>query len=101
MSPDKQSLRERLWNSSPRTDQRAAAKLNVLQARERNSAEAAVKGQRWYARTLLRAQSFANSREASQCLIQHSRKLISDSRHRILTTKNNVAFSRNPKRRVN
>lgn len=69
--------------------------------RERDSAEAAVKGRRWYIRRLLGAQRFTNRLEASQWMIQHSRKLIGESRHRILASRNNAVFSRTPRRLLN
>jgi hypothetical protein len=101
MSFDEQTLRQRLWNATPRTDGRQYSKPSVIELRERVSAEAAVKGRRWYARMLLRAQLFANNRDAARFLIQHSRKLIAESRRKILIAQNNVAFGRRPRRFVN
>ena len=92
--------RKRLWNSVPKTDSRGEIR-DVMQARERISAEVAVKGKRWYAKKLLQAQMFVNSREASQWLIESSRKLIADSRQRIRLHTNNAVFRHAPRKIVN
>lgn len=89
-----------MWNSVPKTDSRGEIK-DVMQARERSSAEAAVRGKRWYARTLLQAQTFTNSREASRFLIESSRKLIADTRQRIRIRTNNAVFGYTSRKVVN
>ena len=94
-------LLEKLWNSAPRRDHRPGEKDDVLQRRERISAEAAIKGKRWYARMLLERHNFLTSREASQHLIYSSRRLIADTRQRIRVVRNNLAFSRTPRRWIN
>ncbi|HJT72094.1 MAG TPA: hypothetical protein VJ731_17985 [Terriglobales bacterium] len=91
---------KKLWNSVPKTDSRGHIR-DVMQAREHCSAEAAVKGKRWYAKTLLQAQVFVNSREASRWLIESSRKLIADSRQRIRLRTNNAVFGHTPRKIVN
>lgn len=66
----------------------------VQEIREHCSAMAAVKGRRWYAEMLLNAQEFPNRHVANRTLIQTSRRLLAESRGRILRTKNILAFHR-------
>jgi hypothetical protein len=72
-----------LWNES----------RTILERREHCAAQAFVKGNRWYADQQLEFQSFPNRRFACKALIQSSRRLIEESHHVILKSKNTLAFS--------
>jgi hypothetical protein len=85
---------ERLWNGRAQSDVRRGHQRSVLENRERRSATVFVKGRQWYAKTLLKAQKFPNSRAASRELIENSRKLLEESRHAVIRTRNILAFSR-------
>jgi hypothetical protein len=85
-------LRQDLWNQ-PISDH-FRPKGTVLERREHTSAMAAVKGQRWFANVLLEYQGFPDRRAASAALIERSRHLIAETRSRITTTTNTLAFSR-------
>jgi hypothetical protein len=89
------------WHSPSKNDARGSQVRTAVEKRERISASAFVKGPRWYARKLLNYQPFPNTREASQALIQNSRRLLEESRVAIMRTKNLLAFSRDPQRLVN
>ena len=85
---------ERLWNGRAQSDVRRGHQPSALENREHRSATVFVKGRQWYAKMLLKAQRFPNSRAASRELIKNSRKLLEQSRHAVIRTKNILAFSR-------
>jgi len=78
----------------PVSDAYRPSKRTVLERREHTSAMAVVKGQRWFANLLLKFQAFPNRRSASAALIKRSRQLVAETRSRITTTTNTLAFSR-------
>jgi len=84
-----------LWNQSVSDAYRPLR--TVLERREHTSAMAMVKGERWFANLLLEFQGFPNHRTASVALMQRSRQLIAETRSRITTTMNTLAFSRRRK----
>jgi uracil-DNA glycosylase len=88
------SRQERLWNGRAQSDLRRGRQRSALENREHRSATVFVKGRQWYAKTLLKAQRFPNSRAASRELIKNSRKLLEQSRHAVIRTRNILAFSR-------
>jgi hypothetical protein len=88
------SRQERLWNGKAQLDVHRGHQRSVLENRERRSATVFVKGRQWYAKTLLKAQKIPNSRAASRELIENSRKLLEESRHAVIRTRNILAFSR-------
>jgi hypothetical protein len=88
------SPQERLWNGRAQLDVQRGRQRSVLENREHRSATVFVKGRQWYAKALLKAQKFPNSRAASRELIKNSRKLLEESRHALIRTRNILAFSR-------
>lgn len=84
----------KFWQRLPVTDLRPAELRTVQERREHLSAEAFVRGPRWYAKRLLKYQEFSDWRKASSELIQSSRKLIERSRVAVVRAKNVLAFSR-------
>ena len=75
-----------------RRDTRHREQRTELEIREHCAAAAAVKGRPWYAGKLLAFQKFPNRRTANAALIQSSRRLLQESRGRIVRTKNILAF---------
>src|SRR5579864_2074194 len=94
VEPEKRSAGQGLPRSRARHDMRYTEPRTVLERREQCSARAFVKGRRWYANKLLGFQSFPNRRFACKALLQNSRRLIEQSYHVILKSKNTLAFSR-------
>jgi hypothetical protein len=88
------SRKERLWNGRSRLDVHRGRQRSVLENREHRSATVFVKGRQWYAKTLLTAQKFPDSRAASREFIKNSRRLLEESRHAVIRTRNILAFSR-------
>jgi hypothetical protein len=88
------SRQEHLWNGRAQSDVRRDHQRSVLENRERRSATVFVKGRQWYAKTLLKSQKFPNSKAVSRELIKNSRKLLEESRHAVIRTRNILAFSR-------
>jgi len=91
-APDSQQ--ERLWTGRAQLDVHCGRQRSVLENREHRSATVFVKGRQWYAKTLLEAQKFPNSRAASLELIKNSRRLLEESRHAVIRTRNILACSR-------
>src|SRR5579864_5814970 len=91
---EKRSVGHGFPRSRARNDMRYSEPGTVLEQREQGSARAFVKGRRWYANKLLGFQSFPNRRFACKALLQNSRRLIEQSYHVILKSKNTLAFSR-------
>lgn len=83
-----------LLNRRAITDCRSTEQPSVVEIREHFSAMSAVKGRRWYAEQLLRFQEFPNRRAASAALLENSRRLLRESRSRIVRTKSILAFHR-------
>jgi len=83
------------------TDTGYRERPTVQEIREHCSAMAAVKGRRWYAEMVLKAQGFPNRHIANRTLIQTSRRLLEESRGRILRTKNILAFHKPTNQYVN
>lgn len=75
-------------------DAQLRKRRSIAEMREHVSAVAMVRGRRWYANRLLRFQQFPDRRSANQALLRTSRKLIAESRERIVSGKNIIAFSR-------
>jgi hypothetical protein len=82
------------WRSRALKDTRFTDRRSVLERREHCAAKAFVKGRRWFANQLLEFQLFPNRRFACKALLQNSRRLIEESHHVILKSKNTLAFSR-------
>ena len=88
---------ENFWRKAVR-DSPYVQRPSVQERREYSATNAFVKGARWYAIRLLEFQALPTWQVACQTLIKNSRRLLEDSRHAILKTKNTLAFSRSPKR---
>lgn len=89
---ERQAGKQNLLTMAARRDTRHREQRTALETREHSAAAAAVKGRQWYAGKLLAFQKFPNRRTANAALIQSSRKLLQESRGRIVRTKNILAF---------
>jgi len=90
---------ENLWRKASR-DSVYVQRPSIQERREHIAVSAFVKGPHWYAVRLLKFQAIPGWRLACRALIQNSRRLLEESRHAILKTKNTLAFSSQARKRL-